>query len=842
MRAAHGLGFGVLAIGLGYGLYAAGQPAQTAARRRAPLKTPARLPASPPASAPQGPQPAPRVVRETLAEVAGLVRVGAYEEAARVVRAALTQVEDPAPRAALLERLESLSRHAGEPTLGPAPLGPLDAPPPDPEPRPVDEGLPAGAQALAAAEVEDEPPSPEPPRPDPKPEPLRVRAPFPARAEAERAPRAEQDLLLREVERAIAQGVENLELRSGQVRRSGEVALCAFALLRSGVSARGRAVEGLFEALRRSETNDTYDLAVSIMALEAASLVRTGGPSAGGTAPRYARQALPANVRDEVAALARQLVAGQTAQGDWSYTCPKRQSGTKVGKRGTGTLRGAAFSGGTPDNSNTQFAVLGLHAAQRCGVEVPSACWRKVFDHFSTTVSAPQPADPVAIEWTGARPPVLLPGEAQGTRVADPEGTRTGATQGWGYRRGSPPKPSMTAAGLSSLVISANALLEARRLERAEQDAVGAIARGAMTALAEGLGAERLFGAEGWHYYMLYSLEKAMDVSGVASLDHVDWWRACARDLARAQRADGGWGTPVDTSFALLVLNRATLSLGPETRVRGGTGPADPLKVKVGKERVDLPLLLHEVAKGGDLRRDLSLLRRAFKALPKVHRAILSPRLAELLEVEDAATRRFAKKALRQITGESLEPEGYAAWGRDFVLMHEAAAPLRPDEVAATQRALRTARDGPLLRAAATAAVRGRLVSVVPDLIAALGRAPSAETHGQLNSALRLLTAADPAAELSEQREISAAWAAWLATHRDALARRVLVVAFVTQAPEADAARAALLELGEEAVLDLLDAFVAYPQDARIPALLEALTGLRPDATPEAWREALAVR
>jgi hypothetical protein len=62
-------------------------------------------------------------------------------------------------------------------------------------------------------------------------------------------------------------------------------------------------------------------------------------------------------------------------------------------------------------------------------------------------------------------------------------------------------------------------------------------------------------------FYTLYSLEKAGDLGGVERFGGRSWYEEGARRLLEKERPGGGWGTYIDTSFALLFLTRATQPL-----------------------------------------------------------------------------------------------------------------------------------------------------------------------------------------------------------------------------------------------------------------------------------------
>ena len=766
---------------------------------------------------PARPDPAARrVQRQALAEAESLARLGAPDAAARVVDRALARLEHPALRAQLLDLRESLASQ--EPAVAdthqsatPAPLeaaAETEASESEQPSQPPEEELEAKSQeGLAGGE---------PPATDADPvEPRAVEPELllsPPRAfEAAAEPEGGADPVLQaEVDEAIVHGVEALRNAAGSARRPGESALYAFALLRSGVDLDDEVVAERLAALREAEITQTYDLALAIMAWEATSVVR----AAPGSGTRYGRRDLAGGPRKQIEALARGLLAGQRQAGDWGYYC---ESGSSTRRRALGSS----------DNSNTQFAVLGLHAAERSGVEVPQACWRKVYEHFRDSATRSPIRAWAAVEWSSARPALLGGG---GETRALPKQERNG----WGYRPHNSEGFNMTCAGLSSIVIAGNALYEAGVLEPEGRAIVEQLTRGACSTLAPQL--DQLNARGRWSVYGLYSLEKAMDVSGVQRLEGTDWWEAAARALLRTQGEDGGWGTTSDTALALLVLNRATLSLGPQTRVRGGArATINPFTVKVGSRTVDVRRLLRQVHYGNAPRDDLRRLRKAYRKISPGLRPQLVAGLAALLESDEGWIRRFAKASLKDVTGERLEPAAYVAWGERYLALSRVGPAPGSEQVQLVLASLGQAPDGPLLRVAATAALRGSLCKAVPALLSALGRVKTAETRDHLLSTLRLLTGVDPA-EAQEGDRAARVWAAWGDRHAEDLERWMLVGELVAGGARAAAARPAVLALGEAVIPELLRAYAANPDLVRLHETLRELTGLEPEANPEAWR------
>jgi hypothetical protein len=199
------------------------------------------------------------------------------------------------------------------------------------------------------------------------------------------------------------------------------------------------------------------------------------------------------------------------------------------------------------DNSNTQFAILGLAAGRSAGADVPVYVWQRALEHWRRCFfGRPRPL--------GAR--------GSGTE----QHSGSDVPEGWAYlgAPGDPnaarPSASMTAAGICSILVIRSILENRPTREIAQEDGwVGAGIRGL----------ERIHGIPaGGHtdwpmhglgtYYTLYSIERAMVLAGVRRLGEVDWYVDGANYIMASQRTDGSWWDVADTCFALLFLKRAT--------------------------------------------------------------------------------------------------------------------------------------------------------------------------------------------------------------------------------------------------------------------------------------------
>lgn len=228
------------------------------------------------------------------------------------------------------------------------------------------------------------------------------------------------------------------------------------------------------------------------------------------------------------------------------------------------------------DNSNSQYAVLGLESAQRCGIPVPRRAWIGIANHFMA-VQAPRGRErrDLMLEHLKAPEPSSRGGTRPGTRSTP---KLHAESRGWHYREmtetdpGRPPTGmtygAMTAAGIGSLAIARSRLAKGpfgRRykglLDRIDQSILDGFAS-----------LDDMFTVwmhpryEGWYTYYLYALERAGMLTSVRRVGGHDWYWEGAMQLLMRQSTYGQgarhWrydyhdvGT---TSWAILFLKRGT--------------------------------------------------------------------------------------------------------------------------------------------------------------------------------------------------------------------------------------------------------------------------------------------
>ena len=234
--------------------------------------------------------------------------------------------------------------------------------------------------------------------------------------------------------------------------------------------------------------------------------------------------------------VALQTMAFAGASRDRDYAIIKRNAQWLIevrGKTGGRWSYGKGRKRSSGDNSNTQFALLGLHAASEAGFNVPAEFWRQCRKY-----------------WVDIQ-------------------KRDGS---WGYRGGAKATGSMTTAGIASLVITGRHIskLDARKYEgapRCDSTLVDREIELAINWLGENFSVSRNPGGDGTYlFYYLYGIERAGRLTGRRFFGNHDWYREGMRHLITSQRVDGSWGGRgtagvIDTSFALLFLSKGRIPI-----------------------------------------------------------------------------------------------------------------------------------------------------------------------------------------------------------------------------------------------------------------------------------------
>jgi Domain of unknown function (DUF4159) len=343
------------------------------------------------------------------------------------------------------------------------------------------------------------------------------------------APRSEGGVTRDEVERAIRGGVRYLIrvqrpdgswIETDEDARTGTTSLVTLALLTAGEPVDSPPIANALKYLRDfdpGQLDSVYSVALQTMVFAAAS-------------PKADIVRIQANVAWLEEA---QLKPGDHAlwPGSWSYKLSKTRHG---------------------DNSNSQYALLGLNAASEAGVKVNEEVWKLAREYWQ--------------------------------RYQQRDGS-------WAYtpEAPNPTTASMTCAGISSLVISglkrfrgAERLVGDHDVEDCGKGAADPNLDAGIRWISTHFQVGQNFGAgQQWKYYYLYGLERTGRLSGIRFFGDHDWYREGAEELVHDQdKLEGSWRglqyerhPSISTSFALLflakgrspvVINKLRHSQGPD--------------------------------------------------------------------------------------------------------------------------------------------------------------------------------------------------------------------------------------------------------------------------------------
>ena len=300
-----------------------------------------------------------------------------------------------------------------------------------------------------------------------------------------------------EVDRAIREGANWLiytQMLDGSwgyhksAYRNGATSLAIYTLLSCGINPKSAAIQKGLSFISAAYPEKTYSAGVQLMALAELN------------DPEYYEQ---------MEVIASDLISWQERNGHWAYP------------------------GGHWDLSCTQFAILGLNAATKVGIEVPAKVWR----------------DAIA--------GILLCG-------AQFDGTIQPTITGFKYR------PGYTSGGTLSMTTAAMASIELCRKQlggkypqKTRKEIKRTVAEG-MAWITQNFTVARNYGFSSQHFYTLYGIERVGAVYGISHLGEHDWYNNGATFLVDAQHQNGYWpdkdepSSLPDTAFALLFLKRAT--------------------------------------------------------------------------------------------------------------------------------------------------------------------------------------------------------------------------------------------------------------------------------------------
>jgi len=331
--------------------------------------------------------------------------------------------------------------------------------------------------------------------------------------------------------------------------RMGHTALMTLACLKGGITIRDPQIRRAFSYLRTQPLEKVYDVGVLLMALHALHAPLEGTQVE--QVDKYGRR----KIEDPC------LTSMPKEDRAWMQRCVDFLLKHQEGGHWRYPEKGV-------DLSNTQYALLGLWAASRCGFEIKPQVWLDALDWLLKS------------QERSGRSVKLLINEVRGDyRVAWTENAKA---RGFRYIPGGSPvegmKPvsgSMTTAGMASVAICQDELWSSRSFTPELRLGCRRSIRDALAWMQDNFDVTRNPGEPtgGWHYYYLYGMERAGILARCRFMGAHDWYKEGADWLLSKQRSDGSWlhedDPQIDSAFAILFLKRSTT----RTRNPAITGP-----------------------------------------------------------------------------------------------------------------------------------------------------------------------------------------------------------------------------------------------------------------------------
>ena len=352
------------------------------------------------------------------------------------------------------------------------------------------------------------------------------------------------------IDQAIHRGIEYLKTAGSpghehsKATHSDELILYTFVV--AGVPETNPKFKALLERVLTDEPHQTYKVALQAMALEEIDRVK---------------------YQNRIAYCAQHLIDNQCTNGQWSYGSPTpppkdiptavaseaskpklptgvRDFGATEKKEKPRVVRKLAIKkqrdgGGSGDNSNTQYAALGLRACFEAGIMIPEE-----------TIT-------LAVKWLVESAHPIEGGDKVGANaVGTGPGETPGKPQGWGYKGAGEGEAygSMTVGAVGALTIYDYMTKKDWKKDTIVKNGVAWI-----SANYDIDSNPKKGGA--WLYYYLYGLERVGVLYDTKFFGNRDWYQEGASWLLSKQGGNGAWNAEWDTCFAILFLKKATKPL-----------------------------------------------------------------------------------------------------------------------------------------------------------------------------------------------------------------------------------------------------------------------------------------
>ena len=320
--------------------------------------------------------------------------------------------------------------------------------------------------------------------------------------------------------------------------KTGIVALSLLTLLKAEANKEDPLLKKCMDYLRSEPVLNTYSLGVSLMAFEAyyAPYGERDELVSGAISRPYPRKPSQRD-RRTMEQWTKRLVSYIDPRVDSAYEARWRYIGEK-----------------DFDNSNSQYAVLGLYSAYLCGIKFPVHLFRSAAVHYIKCQERRGPRVPV--------PPLVTHVEfkrlGREKSLKERRTTSVAQARGFPYVLGDRATGSMTTAGIGVLSIASSFVPKKKRrgkqwveLRQALDSADAWLYHHFSVRENPGFG-------NSWYFYYLYGLERAMELRCVALFGKRDWyWEGAVHLLLSRKSVHGGWPGLENTCFAVLFLKKA---------------------------------------------------------------------------------------------------------------------------------------------------------------------------------------------------------------------------------------------------------------------------------------------
>jgi hypothetical protein len=336
------------------------------------------------------------------------------------------------------------------------------------------------------------------------------------------------------IDAAIRRGIPHLKGACAASPKTGESILAALALVKAGEDINSAEIQSVIAGIQercaaeiyKPGTHHFYAAGLELMLFEAID---------------------PERYRGEMEKVLAYMLKGQLTSGAWFY--PDQQ--------------------GTGDTSITQYAALGMWAAERAGLKVPKEAWDKMaLWHLKTQVrdggfsyhpgeqqaeSGSQPSLTVGGAASLMLAQLHLHGGRERAKAKVPRVTEREEQTGKVFGVLEPVRTDASAA------VEPNANPDRGYAVKASYDAIQkSVDRASAWATANW----RLPPGPLWRMYFLYSVERMAALGDLKAVGPHDWYAEGATWLLKEQQPDGSWtdngGPVIATAFSVLFLAKAT--------------------------------------------------------------------------------------------------------------------------------------------------------------------------------------------------------------------------------------------------------------------------------------------